>query len=1151
MRPQRTRPALAIVAGGALAALALAALSAPAGRALAPRHSGTQLGGRLVATWPVTQQAWPFEPLDIGVAAGGRLYVADGASGEVLIYGRDGQLIERIERGVLGGSGALACDHIPVPVALEIDGPRDLLHVKLYREFARRFNEAGLVGTRDRTCRMTYSLSTRQAVAKLETLAGDRTDLALLPDGVVLEATWFDGSYRVGTSTVAPPWARVGVLPDGQRIVPRTESLELLNPQGKVLRRIELPGLEPIAPVALPGGRLYLLARPTAPDAAGPVVVVLDPATGLEVNRLPAGPGWPHPPRSGWPWALAVNGDEVAFTTAVGQQFAVARFTADGQPLGVVLGGPLRAAPLPRTAYAARQVQRPLDIGVADDGTVITLDRGSGEITRRTDGGAGQSVQLLVHGLDTAIAPNGSALYALSGDGWVAALSPSGQPIWRTALAVDAGARIAADAGRVYVSLPAAQRVVVLDAVTGAPDGERVSPADGPLWPADIAAVGDGSLVVLNPDGRTVVVLAADGTETARLGVALSGSVARLAAARVQGQLRIAALTSDGWVELHDTQLGLLGRWLAVDEQGKGVPASDVALDDAGRVFVTDSALPAIRVYDPVPDAPLPTPSPTPTGRPTPSGTRCVVTGDKRVGPTRVMLGESATVTLTLAADCPGQPRLLGADVVLVLDHSASMVDDKLAAASADAAALAALLTARGYRVALAPFAEVAALASPLDAPPGALLGPLAALSPDGLTLVAAGLRAAETELVARGRAEALPVVVLLSDGVSTVDTGEPLADAANALRARGIVAFALGYGRDAWLQQLATVTGDPAHVWHPPSPTDLAALTAAIERTVADSLAGNWIIEDEMGVNIHFLPHSGRPAPILQGNRATWIRPVLPRGGITLTYRVQPRRVGRLPVNQLAVARFVDADGSPGEYVFPVPEIEVWQPTATPTPTNTPAPIDTPTPVPAPLFLPLLQKEECLREYMHVVLALDTSTSMGVPMVPGGETKIAAARRAIQVFLGELRGERDSAALVRFDRSASVVAAGRDPAALLAALEGLTLVSGTRIDLGLATARQAVSAGLTRPGGRAVVVLLSDGDPDAGTENATLAEAGQLLDRGIPVYTVAVGPDADRQLLRLIAGQPQRSFVVTSGDELVALYRTLGQGLDPCVGRR
>lgn len=504
-----------------------------------------------------------------------------------------------------------------------------------------------------------------------------------------------------------------------------------------------------------------------------------------------------------------------------------------------------------------------------------------------------------------------------------------------------------------------------------------------------------------------------------------------------------------------------------------------------------------------------------------------------------------------LSADCPGQPRLLGADIVLVVDASTSMIDGKIASARSDATTLAGLLGARGYRVSVVTFAELASVASPLDAPPAALLGPLASLRADGLTDVAAGLRLAEAELGSRGRAEALPVAVLLSDAETTVSPAESILAAADALRSRGIATFALGYGPDANTLRLREAAGRPEHLWEPPDPGDLAMLATSIERMVADSLAGNWVIEDEMGADISWFPQSARPPAIVSGKRALWVYPVLPRGGITLTYVVQPERTGRLLVNRQAIARFVDADGSPGDFVFPVPEIEVWQPTDTPTPTATPTPAPTATRIPRPVYLPLVQKEECLREYLHVALVLDTSTSMGGSMVPGGEPKIDAARRAIRAFLDALRAGRDSAALVRFDRSASVLASGDDPAVLLAALDRVELVSGTRIDLGLATARRALTAGLARPGGRGVVVLLGDGEPDAGTESATLDEAVRLREAGTPIYTVAVGLDADQQFLVRIAGLPERSFAVRAGEELVALYRRLGQGLDACAERR
>lgn len=623
MHAHSARSTIVLAVLGTLAASAMLAVvvAAPAdtGDPESPRQAPTQLGGELVSTWPVTKQAWPFEPLDIGLDAGGRLYVADGASGKVLIYGRDGRLSGLMDGDTLDGSNAVRCAEVyPTPLALEIDRLRDVIHVMVMGNGMRHgFNEAGS-NPGGRACGMSFSLADHAPVAMRGVLASERIDLALLPNGTVLDVTWSGGSYKLGTVAVPPPWARIGVWADGRRVVPRSEALELLNPDGDVQHRFALPGLDPIAPVIVPGGSLFVLARPMGTDLSAPVLLELDPPTGAERNRLGATTAWPHPPRSEWPWALAANDDMVAFTTVADGQFVVARFGHDGRPLGVVAGGPARQAPLPRTDLLDRHEQPAMDLDVATDGSIATLDRGSGEVALRGAGAEQASVRLMLNGQDLASAPDGSAIYAISGAGHVYALAPDGDLLWRRPLALDAGSRVSADADRVYVSVPTANRVLLLDAGTGAQVGERSSPADGPLWPADLAAPGDGSLVLLQPGGRGLLLLAADGSETARLGVALSGPIERIAARRVAGKTRIAALDGEGWVEIHEAGAGLLGRWPALDEKHALVSPSDLALDADGGVYVADRAARSIRRYAPVPDAALPTPSPTPEVRPTP-----------------------------------------------------------------------------------------------------------------------------------------------------------------------------------------------------------------------------------------------------------------------------------------------------------------------------------------------------------------------------------------------------------------------------------------------------------------------------------------------------------------------------------------------------
>jgi Mg-chelatase subunit ChlD len=271
------------------------------------------------------------------------------------------------------------------------------------------------------------------------------------------------------------------------------------------------------------------------------------------------------------------------------------------------------------------------------------------------------------------------------------------------------------------------------------------------------------------------------------------------------------------------------------------------------------------------------------------------------------------------------------------------------------------------------------------------------------------------------------------------------------------------------------------------------------------------------------------------------------------MTYRLRPRETGLWPTNVRADLTYTDAYGRPGALVFPVPRVlvrapETPSPTPTPpTPTATPSPTATPPPRWT-IYLPLLLRERCDNDRLHITLVIDASSSMTLPFGPGTETKLAAARAAARAMLDQVDLGRDTVGLVQFNHSARSLAHGSDRAALEAALAGLSVEQGTRIDLGLSVGLADARAARERPGARQVLVLLTDGTPDPGTATDALAAAEAVRLDGVTLYTVAVGADADRPFLSLAAADPARAFYVADGGELVRLYDRLGATLVPCV---
>jgi uncharacterized protein YegL len=237
---------------------------------------------------------------------------------------------------------------------------------------------------------------------------------------------------------------------------------------------------------------------------------------------------------------------------------------------------------------------------------------------------------------------------------------------------------------------------------------------------------------------------------------------------------------------------------------------------------------------------------------------------------------------------------------------------------------------------------------------------------------------------------------------------------------------------------------------------------------------------------------------------------------------------------------------------VEPTAVVETPSPTVPPTasPSNTPTPSPSATPTRAPterpiaegLFLPIVQKHYCApgkAPGVDVVLALDASSSMA------GD-KLVAAKAAASGFVGELRQPTDRAAIVVFNRTASAVTQlTTNRVRLEAAIAAINVDEGTRVDLALREAVALLGAN-GRPGAARAIVLLTDGQPDAGTLDATYAAAAEAASQTIRVYAVGLGNDADIAVLTRIAGTRGAVFHAPGAGDLLAIYLDLAAGL-PC----
>lgn len=234
-----------------------------------------------------------------------------------------------------------------------------------------------------------------------------------------------------------------------------------------------------------------------------------------------------------------------------------------------------------------------------------------------------------------------------------------------------------------------------------------------------------------------------------------------------------------------------------------------------------------------------------------------------------------------------------------------------------------------------------------------------------------------------------------------------------------------------------------------------------------------------------------------------------------------------RAPTRTATASPTRNPTGSPT--ASPSPTIAAT-PTATATTTATTVPSATPFP-------------PCVPESRgaDIALVLDRSSSMD------GAGKLEAARAALLTFVGLAKAPPDQLSLVTFANVAGLnQPLTTDKARLRSALEAVITGAGTRIDLGLASARQELTGPRRAAGHGRVIVLLTDGIQTNAPAALALAEAAAAKAAGVVLFTIGLGPDADLALLGQVASSPAHSFVAPSAADLIGIYERISAAI-PC----
>ena len=1123
---------------------------APLGRPLAPSGS-SPLNYTLADTWRLPTP--PLQPIDLALGPAGRLYVADGERNAVLAYGPDGSLraIWQVWDYALFGRDA---SFVFVPIAVTVDAGREKVYV-LWQRYDDQ--PGGLVA------KLVY-LDVRpldggtpnplmplpSAVTHLDAAAVDPAsgDLFILLDGTAkrFKTTQrvLDPAVNVGPGTASS--RRLAVTYDGRVafVQPDDKTVGIFTLGGDKVGTVSTAPNTPVAVAADEAGHLHVLVRAPDPDRpSAPLVLEFDPTGERVRSRSAAALGASPPAATSWPWALAVSADGWAMLSGRGRLQISWSLDNDHQH-GQLIGSPVPGGFAPHRPSLITDASIALALGA--DGQLLALDSEGGQISRFSSYGASAMIAGAPRdAVELAVDPSGNLFVSTLSDA-VMRVAPGDvvTPTWQLTCECGLGGRLAVGGGVLYVTRPRDKRVATIDATSGLLLRQISLPDAVGLWPSDVAVGTDGRLFTADLVSAQVQVWRQPTAPEVSWQAGLLSGPRRLAVGSFpDGSRIVAALMADGYVEMHAADGNLVARWAPILEDGAPLAATDIALDREGKVYLAGARSRTVYVFEPGLGVP-PTPDETPHPTATPSAKTCRVSGDKRAFPNVVVLGASTTVTLTLLADCPQTSRTTGSDIVLVMDRSTSMKGEALESAKAAARSILELLDVRIHRVGLASFSTGATLDVPLTSSVAEVVDGINRLQAEGETNIAAGLDRAAANLRDFGRRDALPVIILVTDGRYSDRTGDPRPIAMNARNA-GTQIFAIGLGSDVDVTLLTDLAGGADHYFAAPTPSQLYPIYQQILRQVLSSLAGNLTLGDRIGDGFSYLANSAVPGALVGQGELNWGRSLLPSSGVTFTYRLSADALGCRPTNVEALASYTDADGAGRQFVFPVPTVCVITPSPTPTytssPTATPSPTVTPTPEPVYVFLPIAYLTQCLPGVAHadVVIVIDTSDSMA-------GAKLDDAKAAAIGFVGQLDLPRDQAALVYFNTEATPgVSLTTSRIALESAIRRLTTRSGTRIDRALQAAARELKGPRRRSTSRPVVVLLSDGDQPGGEAEVVAAATELRQAQGATIFAIGLGDNVNLDLLRRVAGQA-RTFLAPTGRDLERIYAAIAVTI-PC----
>lgn len=348
------------------------------------------------------------------------------------------------------------------------------------------------------------------------------------------------------------------------------------------------------------------------------------------------------------------------------------------------------------------------------------------------------------------------------------------------------------------------------------------------------------------------------------------------------------------------------------------------------------------------------------------------VTFQRDVSPASIVLGQGEfTVTLSITGNgsaCgPGVKTHKPLDIVLVIDRSGSMAGDKLDGAKAAAKAFLSKVNLGQDKVGLVEFNAIATMAQALDTNRQNLERGVDALSSWDGTAIDQGVEVARQELKsARRRADANPVIVLLTDGQSNEDAAMR---AATAAKSEGVRLIAIGLGSDVNKNLLQNMASQPSDYYFAPDGNALTKIYGDIAESIKQFVAATDLTLKHTldATAFQIVPGSISPAGSVTGSTITWTLNSLGDTKQTFSYRVKPLAAGKFNVDQGDIITYKECEqtsktitekaGLPIQAIAPTPT-----PTRTATSTRAPTrtPLPTPLPTPTPTFDQQVKQNVC-----------------------------------------------------------------------------------------------------------------------------------------------------------------------------------------------